>query len=771
MSVVATTLGFPRIGPDRELKHALERYWKGKITQEDLLTIAQQLRADIRRRQRDAGLDRITIHDFSLYDQVLDTAVMFGAVPKAYQAIEDPLDRYFAMARGIQTDDTDLRALEMTKWFDTNYHYIVPELEPDQVFSLQPAKLLGELAEARADNDDPRPVIIGPVTFLSLSKIVNTSGDSAETDVCPLDLLETLLPVYEELLQRLRHEGVTHVQIDEPVLATDSSPTQQNAIRSSLARLTAVSSRPKLLIATYFDALHENLPLLCETPVDAIHVDLVRAPNQLGEVLEKLPSQTSLSLGVVDGRNVWRTDLDAAHRLVRQAVMAIGADRVMIAPSCSLLHVPVDLNREDTLDGELGSWLAFAQQKLVEIRALADAAEQDTPEGPAFDASRKTVASRAASRRVHNPEVQSRMAAVTESMRTRSPFATRRIAQRQRLQLPLMPTTTIGSFPQTAEIRKARAEWRNGRRSDADYHAFLEEQTRDCIRRQEAIGIDMLVHGEYERNDMVEYFGEKLAGFAFTEGGWVQSYGSRCVKPPLLFGDVSRPNPMTVDWTRFAQEQTPRPVKGMLTGPVTILQWSFVRDDQPRMVTCQQVALAIRDEVVDLQQAGIAAIQVDEPAVREGLPLRAQDRPAYLKGAVDAFRLATAGVRDDVQIHTHMCYSQFGDILDSIASLDADVISIETSRSRMELLDDFATFRYPNEIGPGVYDIHSPRIPPVDEIVELLKRAIQVVPVEQLWVNPDCGLKTRGWAEVEPALRHMVDAAQQLRERVGAGTR
>ena len=759
MSALATCLGFPRIGRDRELKKALERHWS---TGDAALHVTAR---DLRRRHwvamKDAGIDHVPSNDFSLYDHVLDTAVLFGAIPARFRAIEDATARYFAMARGLQdpATDTDVAALEMTKWFDTNYHFLVPELTLDQAFTLDPARVLVEIDEARAAGVEPRPVLLGPVSFLRLSKLAH-----ADAGATPLALLDQLLPAYERLLGLLSTAGIRWVQLDEPCLVTDLDDATRAAYRTALSRLARWAVRPNIVLATYFGDLADNLALAATAGFEALHVDLVRAPDQLAGVLRVLDSATILSLGVVDGRNVWRTDFDAAHALIRTAVEALGVDRVWIAPSCSLLHAPVDLDRERGLDDELRSWLAFAVQKLGELRLLADAASALTPAGNGFDAARAARATRQQSPRVHDRAVRARAGQVTDAMRHRaSPFPVRIAAQHARLGLPILPTTTIGSFPQTGDVRGARAAWRTGKLDDAAYQAFLREETARCIRAQEQLGLDMLVHGEFERTDMVEHFGQLLAGFAFTEQGWVQSYGSRCVKPPILFGDVSRPAAMTVGWASYAQSLTARPVKGMLTGPVTILQWSFVRDDQPRSQTTQQIALALRDEVADLEAAGIAAIQVDEPAIREGLPLRKRDHASYLRWAVDAFRLATSSVADDTQIHTHMCYSEFGDILGAIGELDADVLSIETSRSRMELFTDFRRVGYPNDVGPGVYDIHSPRVPTTAELHELLARAAAVVPIERLWVNPDCGLKTRGWPEVEQALARMVAAAKQMR--------
>ncbi|MBP2676749.1 MAG: metE, partial [Deltaproteobacteria bacterium] len=658
-------------------------------------------------------------------------------------------------------------ALDMTKWFDTNYHYIVPELEEGQSFRLDASKVLAEVEEARSIGVEIRPVLPGPVTFLALSRF----GPGVSGTRTPLDLLDALLPVYEELLGLLAARGVAWVQVDEPCLVLDLDERAAGAFRAALRRLAACARRPRLMIATYFGSVAHNLPLFADSGCDGIHVDLARAPEQLGAVLEKLPPKALLSLGVVNGRNIWRTDLDAAHALVRRAIGALGEERLFVAPSCSLLHAPIDLAAEagGAIDPELRGWLAFASQKVAEVRALAGAAKDDAPAGPLFEEARAALGGRRASPRTRNPKVRARAASVDEAMlRRAAPYGRRAAAQRERFGLPLLPTTTIGSFPQTAEIREARAKHRKGEMSEEEYRSFLQERIRRCVSIQEALGLDVPVHGEFERNDMVEYFGEQLEGFAFTENGWVQSYGSRCVKPPVLYGDVSRRRAMTVEWSRFAQSLTRRPMKGMLTGPVTILQWSFVRDDQPRAETCRQLALALRDEVADLEAAGIAMIQVDEPAIREGLPLRRGDRAGYLRWAVDAFRLATSGVRDETQVHTHLCYSEFGDIMDSIVEMDADVLSIESSRSGMALLSDFGRCRYPNEVGPGVYDIHSPRVPSTEELEGLIAKAAEVLPPERLWVNPDCGLKTRGWPEVEASLANMVEAARRARERLGS---
>jgi len=699
----------------------------------------------------------VPCNDFSLYDHVLDTAFGFDAIPQRYRALADadPLAGYFAMARGRQQDGTDLPALEMTKWFDTNYHYLVPELHAGQRFALRSDKPVAEFLEAKALGLNARPVLLGPVSFLLLSKTVDGSDRLA--------LLDALLPAYAELLDRLRAAGAQWVHLDEPCLVLDLDDDDRGAFRRAYAAL-AGADRPKLLLATYFGALGDNAELAASLPVDGLHVDLVRAPGQLDAVLDALPPERLLSLGLVDGRNVWRTDLDRALALAQRARDRVGGDRLQLAPSCSLLHAPIDATLETALPADLHGWLAFARQKIEELRTLADALNGLPSAASTLDVARERLAARGASPRVHRPAVAARVASLEAGAgRRASAYPARRTAQRARLRLPPFPTTTIGSFPQTHAVRQARARHRSGKLSQADYDAFLAAETERCVRVQEQVGLDVLVHGEFERNDMVEYFGEQLDGFAFTRNGWVQSYGSRCVKPPIIYGDVSRPAPMTVRWSQYAQSLTQRPMKGMLTGPVTVLQWSFVRDDQPREATCRQIALALRDEVLDLERAGIGVIQIDEPALREGLPLRRADWQAYLDWAVACFRIAASGVRDETQVHTHMCYSEFNDIIEAVAAMDADVISIETSRSRMELLDAFVQFKYPNEIGPGVYDIHSPRVPDQAEMVELLEKATAVLAPEQLWINPDCGLKTRGWPETRAALEAMVAAAQAMR--------
>ena len=760
-------LGFPRIGAKRELKRALESFWSAKTGEAQLLETARAIRAENWRTQQAAGIGLIPSNDFSLYDQMLDTCALVGAVPERFHWNGGTLDlkTYFAMARGGGGDaggcgdcghTGPATALEMTKWFDTNYHYLVPELQEGQTFQLSSTKPFDEFNEALALGIRTVPVLVGPVTFLLLAK---TRGE----DFDRLSLRPKLVSVYVEVLRRLHAQGAEWVQLDEPALGLDLTPEQRNAFAAAYAQLREAAPGLKLMLATYFGDLRDNLATACALPVDALHLDAVRAPHELSRLLAELPTTMQLSLGVVDGRNIWRNDFECSLGLLRKAAAAIGNDRLIVSPSCSLLHAPLSLKHETKLDAELKGWLAFAEEKLVEIGLLAQLVNQ-SGDSAALLENRTVIAHRRRSPRIHDAVVKLRGEAVTPAdMQRQSAFTARQAQQHKRLNLPPFPTTTIGSFPQTEDVRAARAKFKKGELSAADYERFLEQKTAECVRWQEEAGIDVPVHGEFERNDRVEYFGEQLAGFAFTENGWVQSYGSRCVKPPIIFGDVSRPQPMTVRWSKFAQSLTKKPMKGMLTGPITILQWSFVRDDQPRSETAKQIALAIRDEVLDLEAAGIGIIQIDEPALREGLPLRRGNWAAYLNWAVDAFRLAAAGVRDETQIHTHMCYCEFDDILGSIAALDADVISIETSRSNMELLGAFAQFRYPNDIGPGVWDIHSPRVPSADEMLALIRAAGKVIPKERLWVNPDCGLKTRRWEEVKPALENLVAAANKAR--------
>ncbi len=753
--MIVSTLAFPRIGPRRELKHSLERYWAGEIDQAALQEDALALRAAAWARQHGLGVTHLPSNDFSLYDHVLDTAAMVGAIPERYGWDGGPvgLDTYFALARGT----AGLPALEMTKWFDTNYHYLVPELAPDQEFTLATTKPLDEYLEAKSLGFQTRPVLLGPVTFLLLAKSSNGHSDG-------IRMLAGLLPVYAELLRRLEAAGADWVQIDEPCLVLDLDDRARSAFRLAYAAL-AEASAVKLLLTTYFGALGANLDTTLELPVAGLHLDLARAPGPLADVLEKAPAELALSLGIIDGRNVWRTDLTAALTRLEPVLQKRGDEGLMLGPSCSLLHVPIDLAIETGIDDELRSWLAFAIQKIEELailgRGLTDGREAVAEELARSDAA---AAARRSSPRIHSDAVTARLKAVTpEQTKRPNPYPVRREAQQATLALPSLPTTTIGSLPQTAEIRSARAAFTSGKATVEEYESFLRNETEHAVRWQEEIGLDVLVHGEFERNDMVQYFAEQLDGYAFTQAGWVQSYGSRCVRPPIILGDISRPKPMTVAWASYAQSLTDRPMKGMLTGPVTMLQWSFVRDDLPRETVCRQLALALRDEARDLEAAGIRVIQIDEPALREGLPLRAADRPDYLAWAVECFRLASSGAADETQIHTHMCYSDFNDIIEAIGALDADVISVESARSHMELLDAFETYHYPNQIGPGVYDIHSPRVPTAEEMRDLILEAAKRIPANQLWVNPDCGLKTRSWYEVKPAVANLVEAAAEAR--------
>lgn len=754
---ITHNLGFPRIGAKRELKFALEAYWKGQSSLNEL----KSLGADLRQRHwaNQAKLDLAPVGDFSFYDQVLDMSLTLGNLPERVRDLDgDTLDNYFRIARGRSALDSacngGVQAGEMTKWFDTNYHYIVPEFSASTTFSLDASRLVDELEQAHNSGVKAKPVIIGPVTYLWLGK--------SKDDSDKLALLPRLLPVYAQLLAELAARGVEWVQIDEPILVTELDPAWQQAFVRAYDTLR--TDRIKLLLATYFGQLQENLSLACRLPVQGLHVDAINARDELVDVIARLPADRVLSLGVVNGRNIWKTDLVATLDWLEPVHQQLGG-RLWLAPSCSLLHVPVDLDSEQKLDAQIRSWLAFALQKLDELTVLATALNDGRHAvNGALQENQAAVASRRTSQRVHNPAVKAALARIDTAMgRRSSPYPQRSRKQHELLQLPTYPTTTIGSFPQTAEIRQARSRLRSGELDEAGYRAAMREEIARSVREQEALGLDVLVHGEAERNDMVEYFGEQLEGYAFSQSGWVQSYGSRCVKPPIMFGDIRRPKPMTVEWIQYAQSLTSKPMKGMLTGPVTILNWSFVRDDQPRSVSCQQLALAIREEVLDLERAGVRIIQIDEAALREGLPLRRSQWHAYLQWAVGAFRIAANGVRDETQIHTHMCYSEFNDIISSIADMDADVITIETSRSDMELLDAFDHFNYPNGIGPGVYDIHSPNIPTQEHIVQLMRKAAERIPAERLWVNPDCGLKTRAWAEVIPALRNMVAAARTLR--------
>ena len=758
-------LGYPRIGSNRELKKACEQYWSGNISLAELLSKGKNIYEQNWKLQQEAGIDLIPSNDFSYYDQILDMSLTVGAIPKRYNQValksNNEMDLYFAMARGYQKDGLDITAMEMTKWLDTNYHYIVPEFYRDQEFKLFSNKIVNEFAAAKQLGIKSKPVIIGPISYLLLGKEKEEGFDK-------LDLVKRLLPVYIQILNELKAYGAEWIQFDEPFLALDINDKAKEAYQYVYAEIRKQFPHLKILVATYFEGLKDNLTLALSLPVYALHIDLVRCPEQLDEVLNAIPEQLVLSLGIVDGRNIWKNDFEQSLAIIKKAADRIGSERLLISASCSLLHSPCDLDLEtndQTLSPEIKNWLAFARQKVDEI-VILKALSAENPDQSALtklEANKNAIFSRRNSTLIHNEQIKQRVGSIAaKDAQRENPFSIRKKAQKEILQLPLFPTTTIGSFPQTAEVRSWRARFKKGEISSSEYDSLLKKETEETIKWQEEIGIDVLVHGEFERNDMVEYFGEQLSGFSFTKNGWVQSYGSRCVKPPIIYGDVHRPAAMTVYWTAYAQSLTKSLVKGMLTGPVTILQWSFVRNDQPRSVTCNQIALAIRDEVTDLENAGIKIIQIDEPAIREGLPLRKTDWQDYLKWAVNAFKISASGVKDETQIHTHMCYSEFNDIIQNIADMDADVITIECSRSQMELLDAFADFKYPNEIGPGVYDIHSPRVPSKEEMLRLLEKARAVIPAEQLWVNPDCGLKTRHWPETKSALIAMVSAAKQL---------
>ena len=760
-------LGYPRIGNNRELKKACESYWAGKISIEELIATGKNIRKQNWQLQQNAGIDLIPSNDFSFYDQVLDLSLTVGAIPSRYEEISktnSSTDLYFAMARGAQKNGQDVVAMEMTKWFDTNYHYIVPEFTKNQEFKLFSEKIIDEFKEANDLGIKTKPVLIGPVSYLLL-------GKEKEEGFHRIDLIGRLLLVYFDILEKLQNENVEYIQFDEPFLALNLTDQERNAITYVYNAINKRFPKIKLILANYFDCFGENLATVLALPVDTIHLDLVRCKLQLDDIIEsgKLLSHVNLSLGVIDGRNIWKNDFKNSLALIKKATDAFGANRILIAPSCSLIHSPCDLDLESndaTLTPEIKQWFAFAKQKINEVVVLKQLAynEINTTNSLHFQENSLANENRKSSKLIHNDTIKNRVASITTNDDNRqNPFSIRREKQIEVLKLPLFPTTTIGSFPQTIEVRSWRAKFKKGELTQQQYDDLLKKETEETIRFQEESGIDVLVHGEFERNDMVEYFGEQLEGFTFTKNGWVQSYGSRCVKPPIIYGDVSRPNPMTVKWAQFAQSLTPKWVKGMLTGPVTILQWSFVRNDQARSETCTQIALAIRDEVMDLEKAGIKIIQIDEPAIREGLPLRKEEWSNYLDWAIKAFRISASGVQDDTQIHTHMCYSEFNDIIQNIADMDADVITIECSRSQMELLDAFANFKYPNEIGPGVYDIHSPRVPAKEEMVKLLEKASAVIPIDQLWVNPDCGLKTRHWDETKKALIEMVAAAKQMR--------
>ncbi|GET48731.1 5-methyltetrahydropteroyltriglutamate--homocysteine methyltransferase [Capnocytophaga felis] len=759
-------LGYPRIGEKRELKKANEAFWAGKISEKELFEVADIIRVHNWNIQREAGIDLIPSNDFSFYDQVLDFSFSVNAIPNRFAPINhlSDMELYFALARGYQKDGIDITAMEMTKWFDTNYHYIVPEFYKNQSFKVRYNKALAEYQFAKEKGFETKPVLLGIVTYLLL-------GKEKENDFDRLDLAPSLLVAYKQIVKELVAAGAKTIQIDEPYLVLDLCQKAKQTYSSVYEDLKASFPDTEFILTTYFGALADNLSLALSLPFDVLHIDLVRASEQLDDVLNQIDGKKKLSLGVVDGRNIWINDFEKSVTLIQKAQQKIGNERVLVSSSCSLLHSPCNLeleNNEKVLTPEIKQWLAFAKQKLAEISTIKAIAEDSLTESQksAVAQNKTSNDNRKTSKLIHDTEVKARVASITEKdAHRKGAFVERQAIQQKALNLPLFPTTTIGSFPQTQEVRSWRANFKKGVLPLSEYETLLKEEIEASIRFQEEAGIDVLVHGEFERNDMVEYFGEQLKGYTFTKFGWVQSYGSRCVKPPIIYGDVSRPEPMTVRWSQYAQSLTSLPVKGMLTGPVTILQWSFVRDDQPRSTTCTQIALAIRDEVIDLEKAGIKVIQIDEPAIREGLPLRKKDWEAYYDWAIRAFRISASGVEDSTQIHTHMCYSEFNDMIQAIADMDADVITIECSRSQMELLDVFADFKYPNEIGPGVYDIHSPRVPSVEEMSFLMEKAIKVIPQRNLWINPDCGLKTRHWEETKKALVAMVETAKQLRNK------
>lgn len=760
--MLTNVLGYPRMGAHRELKRAVESFWKGEIDSATLKQITSQIKRENWLMMQKAGVDLIPSGDFSLYDHMLDMTLTVGAIPARYDNLRgDKLSLYFAMAHGLQNDGNDLIAMEMTKWFDTNYHYIVPEFTKETHFELYDNKPARDFKEALEAGVKTKPVLVGPASYLILGK---TKG----SDVSLSKLAESLLPVYIEILESLRELGAEWVQIDEPCLVRDLT-TEEKALYKQCYDYLRGRIKLKTIIATYFDGLYDNTDLAVSLGEDFLHIDLVAAPTQLKEVLDKLPKSAGLSIGIIEGRNIWKNDFDQSIKTISGIANEIGSERVIISTSCSLLHSPIDLENErneQSLPATVKRWMAFARQKVDELRTIANIAggAANDADTAALDRNRRDMADKRTSPLIHRDDVKRRIASITEADKSRkSPYSARSVKQRAKLKLPTLPTTTIGSFPQTAEVRQWRSRFRKGDVTSEEYNEFLRTEIAKVIKTQEELGLDVLVHGEFERNDMVEYFGEQLDGFAFTQNGWVQSYGSRCVKPPIIYGDVARPRPMTVDWITYAQSQTKKPMKGMLTGPVTIQKWSFVRNDQPLATTCQQIALAIRDEVADLEKAGIGIIQIDEAAFREGSPIRKSRQTDYYKWAVDCFRITSSAASDDTQIHTHMCYSEFNGIMDQIIAMDADVITIECSRSQMVLLDAFAKNSYPYEIGPGVYDIHSARIPSVDEIINLMHKAETMIPRERLWVNPDCGLKTRRWPETIASLKNMVEAAKQLR--------
>ncbi len=762
-------LGFPRIGDQRQLKFACEGYWQGDITSQKLKNTAKELRTHNWQLQVEKGIDWVPAGDFSFYDQVLDTSFLLGNIPARFKTSDSisELDQYFRIARGCSQDGEPIQASEMTKWFDTNYHYIVPEFSDETEFSLNATRLLAHIDEAQLAAQQVKPVILGPLSYLWLGKVVSQGGKENRLKN-KLELLDKLIPVYKELLSQLAAKGIQWVQFDEPIFTLDLSSEWLNAFERTYHQLQI---RPlNILLATYFGPLKENLRTALQLPVSGVHIDAVRGKDEVNQILDLVSPHKILSLGVIDGRNIWKSDIQAIAQWLKPVAEKLG-NRLWLAPSCSLLHVPVDLNLETEINEPIKNWLSFATQKLEELSllkaylcALTSNKVLSDKDQIALNNNIDAIASRKNSSIVLNKQVRNAVDNISTLYSKRhSEFKIRQKLQDKEFNLPLFPTTTIGSFPQTQSIRVARKQYKHGEISEETYTNKIKSEITTAIKVQEDLDIDVLVHGEAERNDMVEYFGEQLEGYVFSKYGWVQSYGSRCVKPPIIYGDIYRSKPITVEWSQFAQSLTSRPVKGMLTGPITMLQWAFVRDDQPRKETAKQIALALREEVIDLEGAGIRIIQVDEPAIREGLPLRKSDWKAYLAWAVESFKIATCGINDQTQIHTHMCYSEFNDIISAVADLDADVITIETSRSNMALLDAFANFNYPNDIGPGVYDIHTPNIPTPESIVIQLEKALEVLPTEKLWINPDCGLKTRQWQEVTPALKNMVSAAKSLR--------
>ena len=757
--ILSSSLGYPRIGPNRELKWLLESFWNKKINENDFLQNISNIKKNNWLTQRKAGVHFIPSNDFSLYDHVLDMCLTVDAIPERFKKLKNKknkFDLYFAMARGYQNGKIDIKAMEMTKWFDTNYHYIVPEFKQNQKFNLAFSKIIDEFLEAKNFGIITRPVILGPLSFLYLGKSISNKFNK-------LKLLNNLIPIYKKIFKLLKSFGADWVQVDEPILSLDLDKDFKEKFIPTYNSFAKDS--PKILLTSYFSSAYPNFNILKKINVTGIHLDLINTKSEeLNKILKNFPMNKFLSAGLINGRNIWKNNLFKSIECIKKIKKKINDDKLIISSSCSLLHSPVDLNKEQKIDSRINDWLSFANQKLDEIVFLQKYFNSNLLNKSEYLTNNKiSVKKREQSTLIHNKNVKKRMKSISPRMLKRNNNYFLRKMIQDELNLPLFPTTTIGSFPQTNEVRKSRLKFKKKEITQKSYESFLKKETKKAIKFQESIDIDVVVHGEFERNDMVEYFGEQLKGFIFTKFGWVQSYGSRCVKPPIIFGDITRTKPMTVFWSKYAQSLTKKIVKGMLTGPVTILQWSFVRDDQPRELTCKQIALALLDEVLDLERNGLKIIQIDEPALREGLPLRKNEWNSYLKWAIDSFKIASSSVNDETQIHTHMCYCEFDDILDSIEKLDADVISIETSRSNMELLDSFKNYKYPNSIGPGVYDIHSPRVPNLNEIKSLLEKAQKYINKDKIWVNPDCGLKTRGWPEVKKALKSMTSVAKSFR--------